>query len=442
MTSASILFCVIALCGNPGGTPSAVVDFIRENLPRTVRTAVTNDATMIAVPKPFTVPCADEGFRELYYWDTFFTNLGLLRLGNVEQAKNNVEDIAFLIDRYGYMPNGNRTLFLSRSQPPFFTKMVRDVYEKTQDKAWLGRMYESARREYGFWQERRMTPSDLNRYSGTFDSDEKRRGTAKYFCGRIGVPYPEDDATRFRYAECCIAYCESGWDCTSRFRFNAHEANPICLNSLLYGMESDLAQFAGILGTGESVVWKERAAQRRKRMNELMWDMEKGMFCDYDFVMKAKSDIVSAAAFYPLFVGLATPEQAKRTRMLLPKLEFPYGLAGCEKRDDLQDMQWDYPHGWPPLQALAVYGLRNFGFADEARRIAATYCRTVEKVFAETGNLWEKYDVTTGRVSVSKEYKSPAMLGWTAGAYLYCLEIAGEKRNGDAPCQMPVNRGL
>ena len=410
---------LIAVALSIGGD---VTDFIRANLPRTVRTAATNEATMIAVPKPFTVPCADEGFRELYYWDTYFTNLGLLRLGNIEQAKNNVEDIAFLIDKYGYMPNGNRTWFLSRSQPPFFTKMVRDVYEKTQDQAWLGRMYASACREYRFWQDRRMTSSGLNRYTGTFVSDEKRRGTAKYFCGRIGVPCPEDDATRFRYAECCLAYCESGWDCTSRFRYNAHEANPVCLNSLLYGVETDLARFAEILANGEAAVWRGCAAQRRKRMNELIWDEEKGMFCDYDFVKKAKSDVVSAAAFYPLFTGLATPEQARRTRTLLAKLEFPHGLAGCEKRGDLQSLQWDYPHGWPPLQAIVVCGLRDYGFSDDAWRIAEKYCQTVERVFAETGNLWEKYDVTTGKVSVSKEYKSPAMLGWTAGVYLFCRD--------------------
>lgn len=162
-------------------------------------------------------------------------------------------------------------------------------------------------------------------------------------------------------------------------------------------------------------------------MNELMWDERAGMFCDYDFVRRKKTDVVSAAAFYPLFTGLATPEQAKRTRDLLGRLEYEYGVAGCENRN-LQDLQWDYPHGWPPLQHIVARGLLRYGYAEDARRIAAKYCRTVEKTFAKTGRLWEKYDVTTGDVSVTKEYESPSILGWTAGAYMACRELLATLR--------------
>lgn len=407
----------------PGAVAVAneVTDYIRVNMPKTVRTNVTDEATLIAVPKPYTVACISGMFREMYYWGEYFNNLALLRLGSVAQAQNNVEDVAYLIDWFGFMPNGNRTYYLTRSQPPFFTKMTRDVYERTRDRKWLARMYAIAVREWRFWQEKRMSPSGLNRYSGVFATNERRRANARYFCERIQVPVPADDATLLRYADCCMAYCESGWDCSSRFRFNAQDANWLCLNSLLYGMEVDLAEFAEILANGESGLWRERAAKRRTRMNELMWDDEKGIFCDYDFVLQARTDVVSAAAFYPLFVSLATPEQARRTREHLSRLECAYGVAGCENRN-LQGLQWDYPHAWPPLQHIVVEGLLRYGYAEDARRVAAKYCRAVEDTFARTGRLWEKYDATTGDVSVNKEYKSPSLLGWTAGTYLYCHE--------------------
>lgn len=408
-------------CFSPVGvvSPDAVADYISHNLPLTVRTG-SSDETHLDVPKPFTVPCADDVFQDLFYWDTYFANLALLRMDMVEQARNNAEDIASLIDRYGFMPNASRKKFLSRSQPPFFTRMVSEVYERTGDRAWLARMYASACREHRFWQEKRMSPSGLNRYAGTFDDDESQRRWGRKFCRRIGVPEPSDDATLLRYGACFMSYAESGWDCTSRFRYNAQDANWTCHNALLYGMECDLARFAEILGKpGDAAAWRTAATKRKDLMNELMWDEAAGMFCDYDYVRRQKSGMVSAAAFYPLFTGLATPQQAARTRALLKKLEFGFGVVGCENRN-LQNLQWDYPHVWAPIQYIVIEGLRRYGYAEDARRIAGKFRRTVEKTFADTGLLWEKYDVRTGGVSVSKEYATPRMLGWTAGVYVAC----------------------
>lgn len=418
---AAVLMQASAMSTQAADLRAQVSDYIRANMPRTVRTNVYNEATLIPVPNPYTVGCISGQFREIYYWGVYFNNQALFRLGSLDQARMNVENVAYFIDWFGFMPNGNRTFFLTRSQPPFFTFMVKDVYERTKDKAWLGRMYALGCREWSFWQEKRMTPSGLNRYLGRFPDAESRRRGGRSFCKRVQLPVPENDAELQRHAECFMAYAESGWDCCSRFKCDAQDSNWLCLNCLLYGEETDLAAFAEILGNGEAGLWRERAERRRKLVNELMWDEEKGMFCDYNFVRKAKSDFVSVAAFYPLYVGLATPEQAMRTLAQLPKLECEHGVASSENRN-LQNMQWDYPHGWPPLQQIMTTGLARYGYRAEARRVASKYCRLVEKVYAETGRLWEKYDVVTGSVSVNKEYKTPPIFGWTAGAYLFCRE--------------------
>ena len=399
-----------------------VESYIRTNLPRTVVTTAVDDGPIMALPRPYSMPGLPGVFREMYYWDTYFTNLGFLRIGDLEQAVNNTEDIAYMIDWLGFMPNGNRTSYLPASQPPFFTKTVDDVYARTGDKAWLARMYPIACREHRFWQEKRMSPSGLNRYAGLFATDAQRQRTAKYFCERIGVPVPTDKATIARRADALKVYGESGWDCTSRFNLDPQDSNWVCHNALLFGMEEDLAHFAKILGTGEEAKWRACADRRRELMNALMWDGKLGMFCDYNFVTRTRSDFVSVAAFYPLYVGLATPEQAARTRELLAKLEFEHGLASSENRN-LQGLQWDYPHGWAPLHYIAISGLVRYGYAADAKRLAAKYCTTLETAFAKTGELWEKYDVTTGEVSVCKEYKTPTMLGWTAGVYLWCKEL-------------------
>ena len=124
--------------------------FILENWDKTVRTNTVDAGSLIGLPKPYTVPCIEGFFQEMYYWDTYFTNIGLLLSGKVEQAINNTENIAYLIERYGKMPNGSRTFYLNRSQPPFFSQAVRDIFEATGDLEWLSRMYSTAEKEYSF----------------------------------------------------------------------------------------------------------------------------------------------------------------------------------------------------------------------------------------------------------------------------------------------------
>lgn len=402
--------------------PDAVEAFIKTNWTRTVRENTRDDGTLIGLPRPYTVPCASGRFQEFYYWDTYFTNLGLLRSGRTDVARDNCENVSFLIDRYGFMPNGNRTRYLNRSQPPFFTRMVADVFERTGDTAWLAERYRSACREHAFWLTRRTAPGALAHY-GQMPPAAERAHAAKRLAERTGRPVPADDAARAAAAACYAALCESGWDCTGRFGLSAQTGEWSCLNALLYGMETDLARFARILGRGdEAAKWEAAAAVRRDAANARLWDGTRGFFCDRDGATGARSDFVTAAVFYPLFTGLATPEQAARIVALLPRLENPHGLAASENRN-LLGVQWEWPHGWAPLQWIAVSGLLRYGYRDEALRLAGKYVSTVRAVFARTGALWEKYDTLTGAVSVAKEYESPEMLGWTAGVYLACLDV-------------------
>ena len=255
-----------------------------------------------------------------------------------------------------------------------------------------------------------------------FESNERRMEYAGKLCTRFSIEMPLDKELLKRYGDCFIAYAESGWDCTSRFKFNAQDHNWLDLNARLYGMEKDLEYFAGLLDNVEENKWKQKAIKRSVLMNELMWNEKKNMFCDYNFVKMEKSDFLSAAVFYPLYVGMATEEQAKKIYELLPNLEYAYGVA-CSQDKDLFHLQWDYPHGWACIQYIIIKGLLNYGYKEAAERIARKYLTTVETNFEKTGAIWEKYNMVTGSVSVTKEYESPKMLGWSAGTYLYCINM-------------------
>ena len=399
-----------------------IKEFIAENWKNTVRYNPKDEGTLLGLPKPYTVPCVSDHFQEMYYWDTYFANVGLLISGDVEQAKNNADDMAFLIEKYGFMPNGSRTQYLTRSQPPFFTQMVREIYEVTRDKAWLAEMYGAAEKEYVFFTEKRASPSGLFCYTGHCPP-EKLAHSYENICRRLGLDAPKDEETAKEYSRCSYSFCESGWDCNSRFGMRAHKFNPVDLSSLVYNMADNLSFFASELGNEKSAYYACEAARIKACMNQLCYDGK--MFCDYDFERCERSPIFSAAMFYPLFFGIATKEQAEETIKLLPKLEAEYGVTGTEKIENGMNLQWDYPQGWACLQYIVVKALEKYGHEADARRIAAKYCKVVEINYEKTGSLWEKYEVVNGEVAKDREHLGVLikMMGWSAGVYLYCDSV-------------------
>lgn len=398
-----------------------VESFIFNHWDATIRFHSEDEDTLIGLPLPYTVPCISDKFQEMYYWDTYFTNVGLILSGYLEQAKNNVENIAYLIRKFGYMPNGNRTFYLSRTQPPFFSQMVRDVYEQTRDKTWLAEMYSVVETEYLFWMTNRMTATGLNRYCG--NPEKLCEDVALELTQRFGIDPPKNPQEQQDYTDCMLAFCESGWDCTSRFGMQAHLYNPVDLNALLYGVESNMAYFGTVLERSDYEQWKDRAKFRKIAMDNFLWDEDSGCYYDYQFAQSERTCIRSVAAFYPMWVGMPEEDQAARVVKHLAALEQQYGVAATENFPGISSLQWDYPHGWACLQYILISGLLRYGYHTHAQRIAEKYCAVVERNYAATQNIWEKYDTVSGEVSITKEYESPKMMGWSAGIYLYCKRL-------------------
>ena len=409
---------------------SAVKDYILENWKNTIRFNPEDEGTRIGLPKPYTVPSISDNFQEMYYWDTYFINRGLMISGLTEQAVNNVENMLYLVERYGFMPNGNRTFYLNNSQPPFLSLMVKDVYKMTGDKDWLKKAVATLEKEYAFWDTARNTEIGLNRYSCNKAGAIKRNAYAD-FIGRIGKR-PEgytDDSLSCQY----MTINESGWDITPRFGFETENYVQADLNALMFAFEENMARFYEELGKPGFEVWKEKANRRKELMNRYM--CKDGIFYDYNFKTGKISDMFTCASFYPMFAEMVTDSQAKALADNLYRLEAEYGVTVNESKDDTYHYQWQYPNGWAPHQNLVMQGLSKYGYGDDALRIAKKYTRLVEKNFAEKHNLWEKYNVVTGGIDVTDESPDhesnvPPMMGWSAGAYLEALLlIEHEGRN-------------
>lgn len=433
MMKKNILFSMVILissCCSLTKGERQVREYITSSWDRTVRYNPQDSGSLFGLPFRYTVPSPEGMFQEMYYWDTYFTNEGLIADGRIDLAKGNTMNLLSLANRFGFVPNGSRTWYLSRSQPPFLSLMVKSVYDSTKDEVWLKDAYRVLKKEYDFWQTRRMTQCGLNRYAGT-GADQALVDEFVVTGGkRLGKDFNALGMTAEEHEKLgrdFTAEAESGWDFNPRFERVCGDFCPVDLNALMYSFEKNMESFSGIIGAGEEDRWASAAEKRRVLIDSLLYDSERRIFFDYNYVTGRRSDIVSAAAFVPLFCGLASEEQAAGIRDAIKKLEYKYGLSVCEQRDYGYDYQWSFPNTWPPTTFMAVFGLDRYGYRSDALRIAEKYLRLVVKSYRRTGTIWEKYDVVSGLKSEGEEYQTPEMLGWSAGTFICLSEYC--KRN-------------
>lgn len=411
--------------------------FIREHWQSTVQYSPADTGTLIGLPHPYTVPTAGAMFREMYYWDTFFTNEGLVRDGHTELAKNNTDNLLYMVRRFGKVYNGSRTYYEARSQPPYLSMMVDRIYRTTGDRTWLAQACEALEKEYDFWMRERNAPVGLNRY-GSSASDRLVEEFLSTAGRRLDTDFRACGLTQeqlYKLGLDFVAEAESGWDFNPRFDRRCSDFCPIDLNANLFLYEINFARFARELGRPEEAAkWIARAEERRARIMRYCYDPVRRQFFDYDYVNGRRSDVLSAAVFSLLHAGVVTREYVPRIAAALEELEYDCGIAACEDKSYDYVYQWSYPNCWPPTCFYAVSGLARYGFDADARRIAAHWLRGVTDTFRKTGNLWEKYNVRDGSTVVSAEYDTPAMLGWTAGTFI-CFDdyLKGTLRPGPLP---------
>jgi alpha,alpha-trehalase len=417
-------------------------------------------------------------FNEMYGWDSYFIIRGLVRAGRLELARGMVDNFFFEVEHYGAMLNANRTYYLTRSQPPFLSSMFVDVYDALEksghgDTAWLARAYADLEKDYEMWNRDPHLAGDtgLSRYydfgegppaEALQDETGTYRKVAAYFFFHpaqadhyivenlpgatepvAGAAYTEqvcEGPLAMARAECeqrrefklssdyykgDRSMRESGFDVSFRFGpFGAatHHYAPVCLNSLLYKTEKDLEQISRWLGhTTDAEKWSKRAEQRKKLISRYLWDDKAGLFFDFDGQTGQRSSYRYVTTFYPLWAGLATPEQAKALVKNLPAFEQPGGLAMSTEDTGAQ---WDLPYGWGNIEMLAVDGLRRYGFNADADRISYEFLSMVAENFRRDGTIREKYNVVarSSEAHVEVGYQVNVVgFGWTNAAFLELL---------------------
>lgn len=386
---------------------------------------VSREATPdeIALPCPHTVPSTDPTMWLFFYWDTYFTNLGLIRQGRLAQARNNAENILHLIETIGFVPNISVRIALNRSQIPVAAVLLNDLHRLAPDQVWLERIYAAITREYAFWMALRHSPNGLA--ANNTHADPARLADFQHLIKHRLHDIPEEPVARLVYLKHKMAECEV-WDFNPRFNQQCAHFNAIDTNSVLFQVETIAAGWADELGrAAEATVWRERASRRRALIDRHLWDRESGFYFDYDWTQNRRGPVVSAAAYFALWTGVCSEAQASALVRNLPLLERAHGLMTCAEGSNpsVNTYQWDAPNAWPPLQAAAIMGLQRYGYQSEAKRLAEKYVFTCARNLAISGQLWEKYNALTGGIDVVNEYKMPPMIGWTAGTFLLAAEL-------------------
>ena len=378
------------------------LEHIEKYWDKLIITQTDDTSETIGLPHPFVSPSTAQFRCDQFYWDSYFINLGLIRQDRLELAKGMIDNLITLHQRFGLIPMRNRFYDTGISQPPFLTSMVRDVYERTGDKKWLKQLVEMAESELaGYWM-----------------NGDQEDHIIDHLCHR-GLSRYADHHLIDQTAE-----HESGWDMTSRFDNHALAHLPVDLNSLLYKYEIDLADCWEELGDHDKAAkFRSAARARQSTMNELFWDNGHEFFFDYNYQNGAKHHFFSLAGYFPLWAGWASEKQAK---ILVDKLEiFEYsgGLATTQSDNLIVPFrQWDYPNGWAPLHYLVCVGLKNYGYETEAKRIARKWLDLNLRVFEETGNFWEKYDVVNEDIGKEGRYPIQRGFGWTNGVFVALSE--------------------
>ncbi|WP_345831361.1 alpha,alpha-trehalase TreA [Erwinia sp. HDF1-3R] len=395
--------------------------------------------SLLPLPKPYVVPGGR--FREIYYWDSYFTMLGLAESGHWDRVEDMVNNFASLLDKYGHIPNGNRSYYLSRSQPPFFSLMV-DLLAQHQGDGVYTQYLPQLQKEYDYW----MAGADnLKAGDASKNVVKLKDGTLlnRYWDAR-DVPRTEswlDDvntAEKANHREKAGLYRDlragaaSGWDFSSRWFGTQNDIStiqttrivPVDLNALMFHLEKTLAKANQVAKQADASRHYDALAKKRQQaINRYLWDEKQGFYADYDWQKGAVRPQLTAATLFPLYLQVATDKQASRTAAVVKSRLLKEG--GLVTTTVNNGQQWDAPNGWAPLQWAAVEGLNNYGQQALAKDIGIRFLKNVQTTYDKEHKLVEKYVVEGKGLGGGGggEYPLQDGFGWTNGVTLKLMDL-------------------
>ena len=415
---------------HPDAGVRAAFDYTETHWHKLVKTSAgARGSSLLQTPYPFLIPAGR--FREAYYWDTAFGIDGLIASGRLELAQMQADNFLELIRRFGFVPNGNRDYYLSRSQPPLSSRLVREVVIATDalNRVHGGNVRSATLRH---WVRDRALPLLASEFLD-FWSNPETRFDAKTGLHRhwdaLEVKRPErysedEEAELGKTLRDVRAMAESGLDFTVLYAgpsgMNEMSAfAPVMLNALLAQFAGDVAWLADFAGVEDlRSRFSQLAAERRAAIDRHLWDEDSGCYRSLHLETRQRSKGIGFTVFAPLFAGIASQRQAERVFDAAQPLLRRGGVAGSNRFDSLH--QWDGDNGWAPAQIIAVHGLRRYGFESAARDVAQRWIGALASVYAKHGGFFERINVETLDLPIRKGHQYPVQEGflWTNSSFV------------------------
>jgi alpha,alpha-trehalase len=428
---------IVPETGFTGNQTKAIAEHIESLWPALTRQPDTKRGSLIPLPHPYIVPGGR--FGEVYYWDSYFTMLGLRVSGRVDMIESMVKNFTHLIHTIGFIPNGNRAYYLGRSQPPFYSLMIKLLAEiKGPDI--LIEYLPALEKEYLFWMKGAETLTNTNKTSfhvvkmpggelinRYWDENETPRPESYREDVELAHQSKQNENMLYRHLR---AGAESGWDYSSRWfadgksfdTIHTTDIIPVDLNCLLFYLELLMAEAYKLKNENEKAEqYKLLAKKRKEAIRKYCWNDAAGFYMDYDAVSGKQKQSLSLAGVAPLFFKIATEEQAYKVAVIIKKKFLQPG--GVVTTLENTGQQWDFPNGWAPLQWMTIKGLENYGLNDLAREIAQRWIKLNDDIFQRTGKLMEKYNVVDTHLEAGGgEYPGQDGFGWSNGVLLALIK--------------------
>ncbi|MGI6222211.1 MAG: trehalase family glycosidase [Prevotella sp.] len=394
------------------------------------------EGTRINMKYPYFVPGGR--FREMYYWDSYFSMLGMLCDGEYPLVMNMLENFADVINRIGFIPNGMRSYYIGRSQPPYFTHMIEDASNHFGAQLYV-RFLPEMMKEYQFWMDGQtiLSPAEpaykrvvlmpdgeiLNRYYDNYAQPREEAYRNDIATGKKLLSlYPQLDINElYRNLR---AGAESGLDFSSRwfadgqhlYTIRTTDIVPVDLNCLLYHMETSIAKAYKLKGDKQECKrYMSLARNRAHAIQKYFWSEAQRFYVDYVLPEHQQSPYLSLVGLYPLYCKIAPKAAAKKVETTIKTTFLKAG--GCVTSPYNTGEQWDAPNGWAPLEWVTYKGLRNYHLDNTANLLKTRWLSTVRKVYNEKGILKEKYNVVSQSDTGGGEYSNQTGFGWTNGVF-------------------------
>lgn len=391
-------------------------------------------SSLLPLPYPYIVPGGR--FNEIYYWDSYFTMLGLQVSGEFDMVENMVKNFAFMIDRYGLIPNGNRSYFLSRSQPPYFSLMVELLADSKGEQVYIDYL-QPLIKEYNFWMDKTAKSKHtvqmpdgalLNRFYDQFNTPRQESFYEDIKHNEIS---PKKDTQLYRDLR---SGAESGWDYSSRWFADGMDIHtiettrliPVDLNCLMFHLEQTISRGYKLTGNKVKANKYRLIARRRKAaINHYLFNKKDGWYYDYNIRTDSLSREKTLAALTPFFLNIAPEKHIKKVAETLKREFLKSGGVVTTLRTSGE--QWDSPNGWAPLHWITIVGLQNYGQDKLAENIARRWIALNTKVYYNTGKMMEKYNVIDANLEAGGgEYPAQDGFGWSNGVLLKLIDMYGE----------------